>query len=225
MRIFAEHAKAGERYKTESGNLVEICANPRVLKETSQLVPWRDQKNNIFAYIIKDNGKRLQNTKSEDIWERIPEKMVLDDGRLPVSNGENRRGPRRKSGGTSKERLWRGWGLKHLDKMEALLAVIADEGFYYKTVSNYHLIGNSGTNFFAIFKSGFIGFSKKPEGSIGLYPFLKKDFGENEYLPHRISLPAVHTLGKWDEFMSVFRRHLKECKQVLSYSRPKKVAA
>jgi hypothetical protein len=205
-KVLLKDAKPFEKYATADGVIFEVCASPKVLEQTGKLAAMKRTNGNIFVYLIDKNGERRKNSKGEDQYTELAPDLELDS--------VARRGPKRRNDGLR----WRGWGRKNFEKMDSLTKIVAEEGFYINwptsRKNHYANIGFESNKPCSLFFSGELGFSQKPEGALGAYPFTTKlGFG---YMPIRIVFAKVTETGnkaQWSEFETVFRRQLKDWKR------------
>ena len=215
-KILLKDTKPFEKYVKPDGCIIEVCASTTVLENTGRLAPRKSPGGKIYVYNIEKNGERRKSTT-----EKGKDEYTVLDPDLEVEPMP-RRGPRRRDDGL----WWRGWGRKNSDKMDALVRIVGEEGFYVKwpdsRKNHYANIGFEGTKLCALFFSGNLGFSEKPDSGLAYYPAIKKEGYtdkngkfNNAYMPYQLDLSAISEKDKWAEFETVFRRQVKEWKRLL----------
>ncbi len=189
-KILVKFAKAGERYITDSGIEIELCANPKAAAQ-GRLEQWVGRDHQIFAWLIVD-GKRSKQ------YVRLP--AIVE-----VFNPRPKRKRNRRDDDTP---LWRGWSLKHVDLMDDLLGLAASNGCWEKEGPHFIRVGKDWKTMLAIYKGGLIGFHSRPSGRLGEYPIFQNRIGES-YLFHKIFLPGVYVLDQWDDLRADVDAYLK----------------
>lgn len=200
-KVLLKDTKPLEKYLLPNGTMIEVCASSKVLAETGKLALMRRANGNIHAYLLDKNGDRRTAGGLD---------LHAEGGLNPDLEVEPvlRRGPKRRNDGLR----WRGWGRKNAAKMDALVRIVGEEGFYVNwpesRKNHYANLGFESKKPCALFFSGELGFAQRPEGVLGSYPLsLKAGYG---YMPHRVMLSQI---VQWSEFETAFRRQLKEWKR------------
>lgn len=204
MRVMAKNAKAGERYFTQQGSLIEVRINERLFKETGQIVPYVSKDKGVYVSAVRSDGTR------QDEYFAIPFIYWLNDGRT-AKNTIGRRGPMPRKVSSQ----WRGWAWRHAADMDNLLAATKTLGLYAFPTIHYFKVGHLGVTICGIFRAGHLGFNTKPQGILGTYPVLPPEVSKKTYLPHRISLTGIFATGKWNEMYNLLVRHMKEQKHLI----------
>lgn len=215
-KVFLKDAKPGQRYVLVGGPvdgaMVDVCVSRNERSKSGALVKTKNSKGEIHGWAVEDGRRKFTSyidangkTKKKFFYVQLnPDTELLG----PVA----KRGPKIREDGLR----WRAWGLKNSKKMDSLIRVIDEEGFYVKLpkaiTSHSASVEMRGETFCYLLMNGSLGFNKEPNCSLVMaFPVVYKE--ETHYIHHRIFFSDVDEQGRWSEFETTFRRQLKEWKR------------
>jgi len=222
MPIEARDAIAGRRYRLQTGDVVEILANPAALR-AGQIKQIRSRDGAfVHANAVSEQNEIIPEKRTNPLV--IPLFYLLEawDGRPPQALSKPVvaiQEPIKRRGRTEKiDTLWMGWAVGYIQDMDSLLGIMKSEaGWVSPIVKNrhYYLCGYNKEPILGLYRWGELGFRETPNNAVlRRYPLRTRTKPPN-FLPWRIDLSAVMATGKWTELMNLTREYIARKKNAI----------